>query len=683
MNSINNWDRQFVELFNDTYNSYLNNVSPIAFINNYLDKLIKITDSESAYFATINMVDNKKTLIIEAIANKFLITETELHFPTIKYIDIESHNQSLFYKAILTNNTIITNDAKNDPSFLNIFKKYTDVQTYACIPFIFNNEVLGVIGLTNRIIYNNDTIEQFKILSHLTGTLYYNYKKCKKITQEIESRYIKYKILEEIINILHEGIIITDQFFNIIYRNQYVKILTDSLNVENEKDNILTLFPELNQLIMSEDGNAKIYKNKKVELNMNENLTLELLLNSAIVHNSIYTIIIIKDISETLANDQLVKKNQNNFVAFLSHELRNPLQSITLSNYLLQNKIKTMNIDDKTSTQLHTINKACNDMKKIINDILDLSKIEANEFQIEMDICEIKEIADDVINEYSHTAEGKGLVLLATINDNVPKTMFTDSVRIYQILSNLISNAIKYSGSGQIILEIEYDDEEHGIKFNVNDQGLGIQKEDIACLFKEYKQTSNNNKINNINSNGLGLCVSQRIANLLGGYITVRNKIDKGSVFTLFHPIKLGLSGSFNNIKKYASTLEGKILIVDDDNSNLILLRMLFDNFNYDYGYNFEVHYADDGKGAIEIANIINFDLILMDINMPNIDGCTASKIIRNNGYAGYIIATTGNILAKKENQESHDKYKYFNEIIIKPYDDQILLKLLNKYLSD
>ena len=239
---------------------------------------------------------------------------------------------------------------------------------------------------------------------------------------------------------------------------------------------------------------------------------------------------------------------------------------------------------------------------------------------------------------------------------------------------------------------IYYDELNHGIKFSIIDTGNGVKKTEISNLFKQYCQTSCSNKFN---SNGLGLCISQKMANLLGGYINVISEYGKGSTFTLFHPISLEQSGIMreNDVfnQKMSSVLENmtiKILTVDDNETNLYLLRLMLEHINHKYKSNIEIHSVKDGKEAIEICKINVYKFIFMDINMPNIDGTTAAKIIKMNpmSYITKIIATTGNISAKKENSayfDDSDKYSYFDSIIIKPFTDVEILKTLVKYLYD
>ena len=488
------------------------------------------------------------------------------------------------------------------------------------------------------------------------------------------------------LNYVRDGTIVITNNFNIVYINQHAINIIDIINNSQLKKSrnyanidILKIFPHLD--ILKSD---KLFKNRHISTRIDNNRALmcpfvmEFIINSVICHNNIYHIIIIYNNTDNVSYEH---KNQTNFIAYLSHELRNPLQSINFANYLLQCNLKNNMQDNKIPSYLNTISRSCCEMKKIINDILDLSKIEAREFIIELDVCEIKRLVETIMADFLLAAKEKNMILSFEIDTNVPETIYTDEVRLSQILSNLISNAIKFGKSGEIKLFINFD-EFDGIKFSVIDHGDGIKETEIPNLFKQFSRTSSSDKIN---SNGLGLYVSQQIAHLLGGHVSVVSEHNKGSTFTLNHPIKLGNSGTFIDKDKFNKCLSGNILIIDDNESNLTLFKLMLDHFNCLYKFNLETNTVTNNIDAINLCNVNKYDILFMDINMLGVDGCTASKIIKlNNKFSGKIVATTGNILAKKENSSlcnDQEKYKYFDDVIIKPYDDSVILKLLYRYL--
>ncbi|AYV81789.1 MAG: response regulator [Harvfovirus sp.] len=672
MSNYKIWDTQFYEAFNEAYQSYLNNSPPTLFMNILLEKIIKITDSKSGFITSINIISNKRYLSLEALSKNLFVFE-EMSVPSDLLLDIDDVD-TIYTTAIKKNEIIIM---ASTPC---IFNTKINVDTCICIPYSFDGEIIGEMTLANRSLYEASMIPTFKILGTLLGVLQNNYFRLKKTSLETDNRFMTYQLFEHIINFTRDGTIVINNNFLIIFINQCAANMINSTlssethNVNEFRDQDLTkIFPQLN--ILNQPGpasNKKLFRNRRIVTD-----SVEFIVNSVICHNKIYHVIMLYAPSNQ-------KTQTPNFIAYLSHELRNPLQSINLAAYLLQIDLKNdFSIKNlRVNNYLNTISKSCHEMKKIINDILDLDKIEAHEFIIEFDVCNIRELAQTMYEEFATLASDKHLELTLDVLDTVPKTIYTDEVRLSQILSNLLSNALKYSKSGEIKLMIAYDEPDHGITFTVIDHGEGIRVDELPNLFKQYGQTSCSDKFN---SNGLGLCVSQKIANLLGGHISVVSEHKKGSTFTLYHPIRLGTSGTTMGKNKFAASLTGKILIVDDNESNLILFRLMLDHLNYAYKYNLDIHTVKDGKDAIDITKTNEYNIIFMDINMPGIDGCAASRIIKLSGYQAKIIATTGNILAKKENLTTHhekEKYKYFDDVMIKPYDDSLVLKILNIYLK-
>jgi len=699
-NNNNNkvWESALYDAFNEAYQSYLNNISPGVFMTIFLEKVIKRTDSKSGFVASIHKVDQKNYLIPEAIDNKLFVDEVSMPQRADILLDIDDV-KSIYTYAVKKRKIVLMNDSDIDVCDLgnnNVIKLidkndmgtffcngFIDIKSCVCIPYLFNNELIGIITLVNRFSYDTNMIPYCNILGSLMGVLQNNYFTFKKTSIDTDTRFVTYQLFECIANYTRDGTLVTDPNFDIIYNNQCALNIINMMSVDIQQklinQNIIKIFPQLNILA---GNNHKLFRGRRIIGKIENNkaimcpFVLEFNVNSIICHNKIYHIIMIHNNTDNVSYEQ---KNQANFIAYLSHELRNPLQSINLANHLLQ--IHKGKSEENNSKYLDTISRSCFEMKKIINDILDLSKIEAHEFIIELDTCDIRDLANNIINEFTSLALEKGLLITLNIHDDIPETIYTDEVRLSQILSNLISNAIKYSTSGEIKLDISYDESEHGIKFNVVDQGDGIRKDEISNLFKQFCHTSSSDKFN---SNGLGLWISQKIAHLLGGNISVVSEHKKGSTFTLFHPIKLANSGNFQEKVKFAKDLVGKILIVDDNESNLMLFRLMLDHFNCEHKYNLETHSVKDGKDAVELCKVNVYDIIFMDINMPGIDGCTASKLIRLNGFTGKIIATTGNIMAKKENSSlmnNQEKYKCFDDVVIKPYDDTVIMKILNKFL--
>lgn len=693
---LENWESEFYFAYNDAYKCYLHNQSPICFMNSFLEKIARTTGSFAGYIASSHEVDKKIYPNIESVYRDKSCDDFVLY----NNWKLNVNDNSICMKSLTTGNIHIVDDITYIDKSCEPIKPPFYCKTYICIPYRFNDKIIGVLGLfgIDQNLINQVNFlkveELLKVLGNLIGALQNSYFKIKLTTEESDKRLITYQLLEDILNTVHDGIVIVDNKFDIIHMNMYASKLIFEMEDDYKRntgndyksnlENLSFAFPELNQL--NDTESIKIFKNKKIDLTIDKKhfkRNLEFVMNTVICGGNFYHLVTIHCITK--------KENEMNgkkIIAYLSHELRNPLQSVTLANHLLKTGIKSFNDENpnafskKMTSYSDIINKSSQDMKKIINDILDLSRIDSNEFSVEMEIFDVSELVDNVIDDNIDIAIIKNLILEKEIDENVPSCIFTDPTRSRQILSNLVTNAIKYSNSGKILLRVMCDST-HLLKFIIKDQGTGIKESEICNLFKHYGQTSNSKS--NLNSQGLGLCVSQKIANLLGGKITVKSDHTKGSTFTFYHPISLELSGNKYENNQSIGELTGSVLLVDDNFLNLSLLRALLEQFNYEYTWSIKLESVNSGEQAVELCKINKYHIVFMDINMPGINGCTASKIIKNNGYVGKIIATTGNILSKDENKklDSDENYNYFDEIIVKPFDDQVMIKVLRTFLEN
>ena len=681
------WESEFYGAYNDAYRCYLHNQSPICFMNNFLEQIAKITDSSTGYIASLCEVDGKLFPNIEAVYRDKSCDDLSLYNSWKLNLD----SNSICIKSLLTKNIHFVDDINNIDVYGEPIKPPQYCKSYICVPYKFNDKIIGILGLFRKNNYSRKYENVFKILGNLIANLQNSYFKVKLTHGYSDKRIITYQLLEDILNTVHDGIVIVDNIFDIIHMNAYALQLIDELYqnaIKSDKQsNLLKLFPQLDCL-SDGDPTKKIFKNRKVEIVIEDKTikrNLEFMLNTVVCAGEFYHLVTIHCAIKK-ESSSAYGMNSKCLIAFLSHELRNPLQSITLANHLVKTGFKShdvQNLPPKMTNYFDIINKSCLDMKKIINDILDLSRIEANEFAIDMETCSVVDLVDRVIEDSSNEANLKRLTLEHHIANNVPGIIFTDTTRTIQVLTNLVTNAIKYSNTGKIVLKVTCDDISNVIKFSVTDQGAGIKDNELGNLFKTYGQTLTGK--GNMNSQGLGLCVSQKIANLLGGKITVKSEYMKGSTFSFYHPIRLEMSSDKYENNATIGELSGNVLLVDDNASNLSLLHTLLEQFNYEYTWVIKIESVNSGDKAIELCKINNYDVIFMDINMPGINGCTTSKIIKANGFNGKIVATTGNILSKNENKElaGGENYNYFDEIVIKPFNDFDLLRVLKKTLIE
>ncbi|QLI82881.1 PAS domain S-box protein [Chitinibacter fontanus] len=352
------------------------------------------------------------------------------------------------------------------------------------------------------------------------------------------------------------------------------------------------------------------------------------------------------------AKDAAVAANvaKSSFLANMSHEIRTPMNAILGTTYLLRR-------DEKNPTQLERLNRidaATQHLLSLVNDILDLSKIEANHLQLECIDFHLGMLFDQVTSMMGDAARKKGLSLQCSLED-VPLWLHGDPTRLRQALINYLSNAIKFTRVGQIelrglvVCETDFGVE---LRFEVEDAGEGIPAEQQGKLFHAFEQ-ADVSTTRKYGGTGLGLAITRRLANLMGGDAGVISEVGKGSIFWFSALLKRGegelasnlsshpaLVGDVGALKLLSGFAGARILLADDLEVNRELMIALLE------GTGLIVDTAADGREAVEKAAAQRYAIILMDMQMPEMDGLEASKLILSQGKAPehpYIIAITAN----------------------------------------
>ncbi len=534
---------------------------------------------------------------------------------------------------------------------------------------IFNNTIVGYFTANFISILNQDEEMKYSLFLTYLSILLYN-------TKSYQINF-NTNLINNILNSLNDNILITNETYDILYLNDSVKLFLKNINKIDINDNfnklsLLLFLPHLKNFINNHD--TKLVKNKKIKLNISSN-KIYITINSFQYLNEYYNLFTFNINKNDNSDEVNINTTSQNSIAFLSHELRNPLQTINLASSLLTNNISE-NLNPSCLKYVKMIKKSSDEMKKIINDILDLNKLKQNEMNLDIINIDIGEFLENLINEVKENDSKNLYSIDYKIETNTPKTFFSDILRLKQILINLINNSIKYSKKNQkntIEINLKYAD--NFIYFEVTDTGIGIKEEEINRLFECYGQTSDS--YDRLDSNGLGLYICQRFANLLGGEILIKSIYNQGSTFTLKHPIKLGYTYNIKNIFNPIINLNKNFLIVDDRESNAILLKTILQNLSSKYNCINNIDICLNGEQAIKLCNINNYDIVFMDINMETLDGYSTTKIIKDNGYKNIVIATTGdeNVQIIKNN------YLYFDDILIKPFDESNLINILSKFI--
>ena len=369
---------------------------------------------------------------------------------------------------------------------------------------------------------------------------------------------------------------------------------------------------------------------------------------------------------------------KENFLANMSHEIRTPLNSILGFTTLLQRQ----KLDKVSEHYISSIQQAGENLLAIINDILDISKIEAGMMRIVNKPFSIRGLLHSVETLFSERVKSKGLGYLTTINDDVPDTLIGDATRLTQIMVNLLGNALKFSEKGSLKVKVQLGEVyENGVmmKFEVSDDGIGIEQEKLDEIFERFNQ-ADDSITRNYGGTGLGLSIVRDLLLIQKGNISVVSSPGKGTVFNFYIPYLVAEDQSEAAAVRYKLIEPERvgravhILVVDDNAMNQDLMANIL---SY-WGFSFAV--VSNGKEAVERVAQGHFDLVLMDIQMPEMDGYSATISIRTELKSAIpIIAMTAHAMAGEREKCIN---LGMNDYISKPVNEQQLLELIHKVTS-
>jgi len=393
---------------------------------------------------------------------------------------------------------------------------------------------------------------------------------------------------------------------------------------------------------------------------------------------------------------EAANKAKSAFLSTMSHEIRTPLNAVL---GITEIQLLNESLDNGVKEALGKIHSSGDLLLGIINDILDLSKIEAGKLELVVDRYEIASLVSDTAQLNMMRIGSKSIEFEIDVDENIPSFMLGDELRVKQILNNLLSNAFKYTAEGVVRLSISGesccdDDGKVALVIVVSDTGQGMTKEQVGKLFDEYSRF-NTEANRSTEGTGLGMSITNNLLRLMDGEIHIQSEPNKGSTFTVRIPQeRLGSEvlgrESAENLKKFRTSSRtrmnrvritrepmpyGKVLIVDDVETNIYVARGLM------APYELNVESADSGLAAIrKINGGHKYDIIFMDHMMPQMDGLEATKIIRGMGYDSPIVALTANAVT---GQSEVFLSSGFDDFISKPIDIRQLNTVLNKMIRD
>jgi signal transduction histidine kinase/CheY-like chemotaxis protein len=393
-------------------------------------------------------------------------------------------------------------------------------------------------------------------------------------------------------------------------------------------------------------------------------------------------------------NQELERSNQlkNQFLANTSHEIRTPLSSIIgFTHLLLAQGYEPER--QRHQEYLEIIKSSGKHLLDLINDILDLSKIEANQLEVQWEVIDIPILCNNVLALIKEKAANKGLKLRLEINEDIT-TLLADPLRLKQMLLNLLFNAVKFTSSGSVGLRVTKDDA--NLKFTVWDTGIGISQQDQSLLFRPYSQIINSAAESN-EGTGLGLVVTQKLVQIHGGSLQLESEVNQGSAFTIILPLKptgkvleaieikavedLQLQQENSNVVDYSSgddisiTSVPKVLLIEDDFANSELIRIYLGRLGY------QVTCVQNAAQMWDILPQIDPGVILMDVGLPDENGLNLVSELRKHPQYQKIPLIAETAMAMKGDRETC-LAAGFDDYISKPIDLEVLGKTVAKYAS-
>lgn len=646
-----------------------------------LEEAIKLTGSKIGYIAFLNEAEN--VLSMHAWSREALeecrVSNVPREYPLEK--------TGLWGEAVRQRKPVITNDyAADNPLKKGIPEGHVKIFRHLNVPVLDGNKIVAVIGVGNKEEeYYDECINQLTILGKAMWThidrqraikeLIESREQFRLITENSNDMIVTFDAENGVISYLSPGSgqiqkfeseeVVQKSFFDFCHPDDIPSLLEAQKEILSGKE-----LPLLKHRIMMKDGSFQWFETStKLVTDPNS--------------GKVEIVAVCRDISEILKTEQMRKekeaaeaasKAKSEFLANVSHEIRNPLNSIVG----LANTLTRANLSSDIQEIVNAIKISSGNLLNIINDVLDLSKIEANRVELANEEFEARNVFREVCSLFRSGAENKGLKFSCEVDDSVPQLLKGDMVRFKQMVVNLAGNAVKFTDNGSVTIHAraEKADDRTIIITEVKDSGIGIKKEDFDKLFRSFSQLDSSTT-KKYAGTGLGLAIVKSFADMMGGDISVESEYGVGSTFTLkipFMTVEKAAGRSESDIDEQKNIEQCRVLLVEDDAINQMYLK----GFLKSNGM--IVDSAFNGLQALEKYESGEYDVILMDGQMPKMDGFEATRIIRekekDSGKHTPVIAITGYAIKGDEERfinAGMDSY------ITKPFDENKLLEVIRK----
>jgi len=523
------------------------------------------------------------------------------------------------------------------------FVKKMGTQSFLCVPIVYENESLGLIIV--------DNIESKRMLAESDMNLLMGVASQTAISMANAISFRKLQESEEKYRTILEGI--EEGYFEVDLAGRFT-FFNDSICkiLGSPRARLMGMS---NREYTNSETSARMYKvfNEIYRTGKPANIidyqilrkdggTRNLELSASLLNNSAGEPAgfrgVIRDVTEKMHTDALQREKlaaeaasraKSKFLANMSHEIRTPLNGIIGMTELAM----VTDLDSKQRNILQTIQAESDSLLGIVNDVLDFSKIEAEKIELEDISFDLSAMVDNLVNSFAHRAKQKGLEIRASLAPDVPTGVIGDPGRLRQILTNLVANAVKFTLKGEVNIEVHVDEslgKSVQLRFSVKDTGIGIPKDKKATIFESFTQ-ADSSTTRKYGGTGLGTTISKHLARLMGGEIGVESEVGQGSCFwfTAVFLKETGTRGkkdekqviSPKQIEKQRKS--SKILLVEDypTNQHVAMSHLKMAGYNVDL--------AENGLAALELYRKNHYHLILMDLQMPVMDGYEATREIR------------------------------------------------------
>ena len=375
-------------------------------------------------------------------------------------------------------------------------------------------------------------------------------------------------------------------------------------------------------------------------------------------------------------NRELERTSQfrSDFLSYVSHEIRTPLNAINTFSRLLEGEAQKLKLPESFTTPLSHVTQSGERLLEIVNSVLDIKQIEAGKMRVMPRAVSTHDFFTHLFSLTKIRAEDGGIIFTSTIDSSVPDTLFFDDTKFGQVSLNLLSNAIKFTNPGKSVnAQVKYKHDK--LIFNVIDQGIGISEEDQKRLFTPFERMENAHQIS---GTGLGLNISKRLIELMDGTIKVSSKVNEGTRISVTLPSDVLTANEFANAQPQSFVAQinidksAKVLVVEDHYINQVVIQTLFEKLGVAHAI------VSTGEEGVKYVNANPVDLVLMDLNLPGIQGDEATAQIKSINPELPVIAVTADAITKPASLYE----KGLDDVLTKPVDSNELVRVLNQFLA-